>query len=126
MAMEAGAEDRLLAGRARKPAVAVVAASSIEREADELARRAIVLHDRGTPFRQIRIALRDVSSYVPLLRATFESFGIPARFYFSDPLLAKASRRGLPQRADLVRFEWLGVRLGVGCISRASPLGTIR
>jgi len=85
-AMRAGAEDRLLPGASPKPSVTLASARTVEREADEIARRILALHEDGTPFRQIAVALRDASVYVPLLQATFERFGIPARFYFGRPL----------------------------------------
>jgi ATP-dependent helicase/DNAse subunit B len=86
LALHLGAEDRLLPGSARRPQIQAVEANSIEREADEIARRILALHERGTPFREIGVALHDQPSYVPLLRGVFERFGIPARFYFSAPL----------------------------------------
>ncbi|MGA2715730.1 MAG: PD-(D/E)XK nuclease family protein [Bryobacteraceae bacterium] len=85
-AMQLGAEDRLLPGRPRMPETALIEAHTIEREADEIARRILTLHDRGTPFREIGVALRDVETYLPLLRGTFERFGISAHFYFARPL----------------------------------------
>ena len=85
-ALQLGSEERLLPGSARKPAVTLIEASALEREADEIARRIVALHDRGTPFREIGVALRDAGAYLSLLRGTFERFGIPAHFYFSSPL----------------------------------------
>jgi ATP-dependent helicase/DNAse subunit B len=85
-AMELGARDILLPGRPRQPRETLIAAPTIEREADEIARRILQLNEQGTDFRRIGIALRDSSTYVPLLKGVFERFGIPARFYFSSPL----------------------------------------
>ena len=85
-ALQLGAKDRLLAGRTRTAPVIVVEALSPERETGEIARRAIELNRGGVAWRQIAIALRDTDLYLPLLRTTFERFGIPARFYFSQPL----------------------------------------
>ncbi|MES1261680.1 MAG: PD-(D/E)XK nuclease family protein, partial [Acidobacteriota bacterium] len=85
-AMQIGAEDRLLPGTARKPRTTIVAASSPEREADEIARRILGARESGVQFREIGIALREASSYLPLLQGTLERFGIPARFYFHAPL----------------------------------------
>ena len=94
-ALQLGCEERLLPGPARRPSATLIAASTVEREADEIARRIVGLRDRGTPFREIGVALRDAGAYVPLLRGTFERFGIPAHFYFSSPL------RGHPVAAFL-------------------------
>ncbi len=85
-AMSRGAADRLLPGRARNPKTIVVIAPSPEREADEIARRILELNACGTPFHQVAIALRDVDTWLPLLRTTFNRFGIPARYYFSRSL----------------------------------------
>ena len=86
LALQLGASDRLLSGPARAPNRVMVEAVSAEREADEIARRVIELHSRGVALREIAVALRDPATYVSLLQATFERFGIPARFYFEKPL----------------------------------------
>jgi ATP-dependent helicase/DNAse subunit B len=85
-AIQLGADDRLLSGATRKPCTVTVKAVSPEREADEIARRIIELHEKGRRFRDIGVALRDTDVYLPLLRGTFDRFGIPARFYFASPL----------------------------------------
>jgi ATP-dependent helicase/DNAse subunit B len=85
-AMQLGAEDRLLPGTSRKPETTLIAARTVEREADEIARRILALHDRGTAFREIGVALREPGTYLSLLRGVFERFGIPAHFYFATPL----------------------------------------
>jgi ATP-dependent helicase/DNAse subunit B len=85
-ALKLGAEERLLAGPSRKPQTTLIEAPALEREADEIARRIVALHRQGTPFREIGVAIRDAGTYLPLLRGTFERFGIPAHFYFSTPL----------------------------------------
>jgi ATP-dependent helicase/DNAse subunit B len=85
-ALQLGAEDRLLPGNPRRPSTALVNARTLEREADEIARRILALHERGTEFRRIGVALREAATYVPLLKGTFDRFGIPARFYFTSPL----------------------------------------
>ena len=85
-ALQLGAEDRLLPGTSRKPTLTHIAARTMDREADEIARRILSLRDRGTEFREIGVALREASTYLPLLKGTFDRFGIPARFYFGSPL----------------------------------------
>ena len=67
------------------PAVAVVRAANVEREADEIARRILEQAAAGRPFREIGVIVRP-ESYVPVLRTTFHRFGIPARFYFDEHL----------------------------------------
>lgn len=86
LALALGAEEKLLPGGARKPQRTIVAAASMERETDEIARRILELREQGTAFREIGIAIRDVAGYLPLLQSTFERCNIPARFYFSVPL----------------------------------------
>ncbi len=86
LALQLGAADRLLPGAPRRPRATVVEARTIEREADEIARRILALRDSGAAFRDIGVALRETATYLPLLRGAFERFGIPARFYFSRPL----------------------------------------
>jgi ATP-dependent helicase/DNAse subunit B len=86
LALKLGAHDRLLPGTPRRPHTTIVSAPTIEREADDIARRILELHQQGAEFREIGVALRDAATYVPLLQGTFARFGIPARFYFSSPL----------------------------------------
>ena len=69
------------------------AADSEVREAEEIARRILELHLAGTPFREVGVALRNPERYVAVLRPVLERFGIPARFYFSEPLAANAAVR---------------------------------
>ena len=85
-AMELGASDHLLPGPPRRPQSIAVQAPSPEREADEIARRILELNAAGTEFSAIAVALRDVDAWLPLLRTTFDHFGIPARAYFSSPV----------------------------------------
>jgi ATP-dependent helicase/DNAse subunit B len=85
-ALQLGAEDRLLPGNPRRPETTLVSARTLEREADEIARRILALNEQGIEFRRMAVALREAGTYVPLLKGTFDRFGIPARFYFSSPL----------------------------------------
>jgi ATP-dependent helicase/DNAse subunit B len=80
------ARESLLPGLSRKPATTLIEAATPEREADDIARRIVELHAHGKPFREIGVALRDTETWLSLLRATFDRFGIPARFYFSGAL----------------------------------------
>jgi ATP-dependent helicase/DNAse subunit B len=85
-AMRLGAADNLRQGNPRRPVTTLINARTLEREADEIARRILALHKRGIEFRRIGVALRDASTWESLLKATFDRFDIPARFYFSRPL----------------------------------------
>ena len=84
--LECAARDQLITGPARRPISVTVCAPTLEREADEIARRVLELRADGTAFRDIGVAVRDIGTYVPLIESAFERFGIPARFYFSSPL----------------------------------------
>ena len=106
LALQLGATDRLLTGGARKPGMVVVAAPSVEREADEIARRILDLQEQGRAFREIGVAMRDVGSYLPLLRGTFERFGIPARYYFSTPLRRHPASQFLSGLVSCVLNGW--------------------
>ena len=80
-----GFEERQLPRIRATPALAVVRASGMEREAEEIARRILEQAASGRPFREIGVIVRP-QEYVPVLRTTFHRFGIPARFYFDEPL----------------------------------------
>jgi ATP-dependent helicase/DNAse subunit B len=86
LALQWGVEDRLLATPPRRPEIAAVNAPTLEREADEIARRIVELRERGVAWGEIGVGLRDTETWLPLLRGTFERFGIPARYYFASPL----------------------------------------
>ncbi len=78
-------EERATLGR-RAPAEILVETQSVERETEEIARRILAQADSGLAFRDMGIVVRSEEPYVPLLRATLERFGIPARFYFEPRL----------------------------------------
>ncbi len=85
LALELGALGQLLPGAPRRPRTIAVETPSPEREADEIARRILALHNEGAEFPGIAVALRDPETWLPLLRTAFDRFGIPARYYFSVP-----------------------------------------
>jgi ATP-dependent helicase/DNAse subunit B len=78
-------EERLPARRGA-PARLLVRAASVEREAEEIARRILEQSAAGRPFRELGVIVRSAEIYVPVLRTTLERFGIPARFYFDQQL----------------------------------------
>jgi ATP-dependent helicase/DNAse subunit B len=109
------AEPRLLAIGFREerqarlrpsPARQVVRAPSIEREAEEIARRILDQAAAGRPFREMGIVVRSPDTYVPLLRSTLERFGIPARFYFDQNLEEHAVTRFLAGAVDALQGGW--------------------
>jgi len=58
------------------PAMALVRAPGIEREAEEIARLILEQAAAGRPFREMGIVVHAQAPYVPVLRSTLERFGI--------------------------------------------------
>ena len=98
-------EERMARTRP-EPAIALVRAKNIEREADEIARRILEQNAVGRPFREIGIIVRAADAYVPLLRSTLDRFGIPARFYFDSHLDEHAAIRFLTTAVDAMLGGW--------------------
>ena len=92
--------------RRPRPAVAVVKAAGIEREAEEIARRILEQAAAGRPFREMGIIVRPADTYVPILRSTMGRFGIPARFYFEQGLDRHAAVRYLSGAVDAMLGGW--------------------
>jgi ATP-dependent helicase/nuclease subunit B len=88
------------------PALALVKAAGIEREAEEIARRILKQAAAGRPFREIGIIVRAGESYVPVLRTTLERFGIPARFYFDEDLERQPATRFVCGLVDAMLGGW--------------------
>jgi ATP-dependent helicase/DNAse subunit B len=88
------------------PAMKLVRAPGIEREADEIARRILEQAAAGRPFREMGIVVRAADVYVPLLRSTLERFGIPAHFYFDSSLDEHAAIRFLASAVDAMLDGW--------------------
>ena len=87
-------------------ALAVVKAPGIEREAEEIARRILEQAAAGREFHEMGIIVRVAETYVPILRSTMERFGIPARFYFEQPLDRHAAVRYLSGAMDAMLGGW--------------------
>lgn len=68
------------------PQIELCEAPTIEREADEIARRILEQSAAGRPFREMGVIVRSPELYEPILRAALNRFGIPARFYFDGDL----------------------------------------
>jgi len=95
------------AGRPRaRPAMALVRAPGIEREAEEIARRILEQAAAGRPFREMGIIVRAAGTYVPVLRSTLERFGIPARFYFDSDMERHPAVRFLSGAVDAMLCGW--------------------
>ena len=98
-------ERRIVCKRAPAPRELVVA-PGIEREADEIARRILEQVCNGRLFREIGIVVRTPDIYAPLLRATLERFGIPAKFYFDLELTGQAAVRYVTGTIDAMLGGW--------------------
>jgi len=98
-------EERSRRSRAA-PALALVRAKCMEREADEIALRILEQEVAGRPFREMGIIVRAADTYVPLLRSTLERFGIPARFYFDSDAAQHTASRFLSGVIDAMLGGW--------------------
>ena len=101
-----GFEEERLARARPSPALALVAAPGIEREAEEIARRILEQAAAGRPFREMGIVVRTAETYVPVLKSALERFGIPARFYFDQPLEEHAAVQFLAGAVDAMAGGW--------------------
>ncbi len=70
----------------QRPELLLLKAQTQEQEVEEIAARIVELAAGGRSFRDFGVVVRKSDPYVPALRATLERFGIPARYYFSEPL----------------------------------------
>ncbi len=86
--LEAGFTESKTAESRRQPRRVVVAAGNLEQEVNEMARRILEERAAGRRFHEMGIVVRGEGRYLPALRATLERLGIPARFYFAEPLSA--------------------------------------
>ena len=84
----------------------VCEALSIEREADEIARRILAHAAAGRPFREMGIIVRSPKIYESLLSTTLDRFGIPACFYFDADLSRHALVRYLAGAVDAMLGGW--------------------
>ena len=96
-------EERLLDSGDREIGVSRFSAPTIDREAEEIARRIL---NSGTAFGDIGIVVRNQDVYLPALRAALERFGIPARFYFADSLGEHGTVRFLAGVVEALRSGW--------------------
>src|SRR5579875_1467259 len=87
-------------------AMVLVKAPRLEREVEEIAHRIRKQNAAGRPFREIGIIVRAAETYVPLLRAALERFGIPARFYFETPAAQHPAVRFLTGAVDAMLGGW--------------------
>lgn len=111
-----GCEEELCHRKTVPPRVELCEAPTIEREADEIARRILERHAAGNAFRDMGVIVRAAEVYEPVLRAALSRFGIPARFYFDA---------GLPRHA-LIRFLAGTIDAMLGGWDHAAALAAMR
>lgn len=97
-----GFEERAMARRRPEPRVESFSAATLDREADEIARRIVESGDFGGT----GVLVRNPEAYLAPLRAAFERFGAPARFYFSDPLSEHGVTRFLSGLVEALLSGW--------------------
>ena len=105
------------------PRVVRSRALTIEAEVNDLARSILERKAAGTPFREMGVILRSEQPYRALLASTFARFGIPARFYFSDPLEHQPPVRFLRAVIEALLSGWDRGRLADVLRATASGLG---
>ncbi len=103
---ELGASEQLLGKTYRAPQRILVAPPTVDREAEEIARRVLDEASRGRLWREIGVVVRSELPYVPALRLAFDRFGVPARFYFAEPLAEHAVVRYFSLLVDGILSGW--------------------
>lgn len=100
--------QEVLLGEAKRPPVKTVlfTAAGLEQESEEIARRILAEAEAGRAFREIGVIVRSEKPYVPLLRAAFERYGVPARFYFAPPLAEHSIVRYFAAVIDAMLDGW--------------------
>jgi ATP-dependent helicase/DNAse subunit B len=97
----------------RKPIRRTFSAATPEREAEEIARQILEHAATGRRFRDMGIVLRARDPYGPLLETTLARFGIPARFYFTSPLIAHPAIAFLSGMVNAALKGWDHAALGI-------------
>lgn len=98
-------EQRLTPVRAR-PVTTTVAASSREREVEEIALRLLAEHETGRPWRSMGVVARSAEPYAPLLATVCARLGIPLRSYFAASLAAHPVCRFVTLLVDALLSGW--------------------
>lgn len=88
------------------PTRVLIAANSRQREVEDIALRILEHHDKGLPWRDIGIVLRDAYPYAPLVETTCARLGIPVRAYFVQPLTGHPIVRSYINLIDAVLSQW--------------------
>jgi ATP-dependent helicase/DNAse subunit B len=98
----------------------LVTSSTGDQEAEEIARRILAEHDAGRPFREMGIIVRSEHPGGDTLRCALERFGIPARFYFGEPLSRNAVVTYLAAVVEAMLGGWEHSAT-IGALRKAGP-----
>ena len=101
-----GFKEERMARRRAQPKNVLITAADIEQEVEEIARRILEQAAAGREFRQIGVVVRGYAPYVPAFRTTFERFGIPARYYFPQPLSSHPAVARITRLVDASLHGW--------------------
>ena len=101
-----GFAEETCAWKRIQPPMELCPTPSLEREADEISRRILAEAAAGRPFRDMGVIVRSKEVYQPILSATFDRFGIPARFYFDSDLQYHPLARYLTGIVDALLGGW--------------------
>ena len=86
--LASGFTEQHLTATLRHPRRAIQAALSLEQEVEHIAATILERVAAGRQFREMGVILRVRDPYAPALETSFDRFGIPARFHFTDALSA--------------------------------------
>jgi len=115
-----GFMEHRLEPRPHRPRVVLCAAPNRELEVEEIARRILTA---GRPFREIGVILRQPRAYLASLRAAFERFGIPARYYFAPACATHPAVRYLIAIVEAMNAGWEHERALEALMMNASGVG---
>jgi ATP-dependent helicase/DNAse subunit B len=99
-------EERKLQARPDTADRALFSVPALDAESTEVARRILLEHEKGRPFRDMGVIVRSEHPEVPALRAAFERFGVPSRSYFAAPLRSDPAVRYLLALVDAALEGW--------------------
>jgi len=122
--LDAGFEEQRCGRPRRASSQTAFRAANMEREVEEIARRILAHAAAGRAFREMGIVLRVREPYGPLLETTLARCGIPARFYFSDPLGAHPAVAYLAAMVRAHLADWDHAQLLSALRMPASGLGS--
>jgi len=104
--LNAGFEEKVLERVRPEPEYEIVKAENQDGETVEVARRILEEARKGRRFSEIGIVIRSVSPYRPVIESALARFGIPARFYFPQELLAQPVVQRLARTIEAWRSGW--------------------